>query len=403
MALELDISISSLRAIMRPVPALAPHDSIGRFIRVSRQYGCSCLPVLCGDQLCGIVSEADVLPLLGQESPADTEAALRSPLADVMRPPEAIIRPDASPDEVRRMFIRHKLDLRCALPVVDAGGYCLGLVVYGDLLVAEGPTCRPGTVGGMATPFGVYLTDGTVQAGASNWALVTSGIATGVMLLLAGGAVNLGLEWLSRVTTLPPGLENMDFSDLGGRVSPVAAFFGLAVKALLYLAFFALLRVSSIAGYHAAEHQTVHAMERSEPLVLDVVRRMPRPHPRCGTNIMGIGMLLFTLCPLLVGVLRLGLEDALVLAAVITLFTWRRFGTFLQAVFTTRPASDRQLASGIAAGQALIGTFYTSPPVRPSLLRRVWCMGLLQNLAGLLLVTGAAELFSWTWDHLSHR
>lgn len=401
--MELDISISSLRAVMRPVPALAPHDSIGRFVRVSRQYACSSLPVLCGNQLCGVVSEADALPLLQQESAADTETALRRPIADVMRAPEVVVRPDATPDEARRLFIRHGLDLRSSLPVADAGGYCLGIVVYGDLLIAEGPTCHPGTVGGMATPFGVYLTDGTVQAGASNWALVTSGIATGALLLIAGGMVNFGLEWLSHVTTLPHGIETMDLSELGGHVSPVVALIGLAVKGLLYLVFFGLLRASSIAGYHAAEHQTVHAMERSEPLVLDIVRRMPRPHPRCGTNIMGIGMLLFTLCPLLVNLLHLGLEDALVLAAIITLFTWRRFGTFLQAVFTTRPASDRQIASGIAAGRALLGTYYTSPPVRPSLLRRVWCMGLLQNLAGLLLVTGIVELFSWAWGHFSHH
>ena len=403
MALERDIFISTLRAVMRPVPTIAPHDSIGRFVRLSRQYACSSLPVLCGDQLCGMVSEADVLPLLQQESAEDVETALRRPLADMMRVPDVVIRPDATPDDVRRLFMRHGLNLRSALPVADAGGYCLGIVVHGDLLVSEEPTCRPGTVGGMATPFGVYLTDGTTQAGASNWALVTSGMATGVMLLLAGGAVNLGLEWLSHVMTLPPGVETMDISDLGGRVSPAVALLGLAIKALLYLLFFGLLRASSIAGYHAAEHQTVHAMERSEPLVLEIVRRMPRPHPRCGTNIMGIGMLLFTLCPLLVSLLHLGLEDALVLAAVVTMFTWRRFGTFLQAAFTTRPANDRQLASGIAAGQALIRTFYTSQPVRPSLLRRIWCMGLVQNLAGLLLVTGAAELFSWTWNHFSRR
>ena len=351
----------------------------------------------------GIVFEADVLPLLQQESAADTETALRRSLADVMRSPEVVISPDTSPDEVRRLFIRHRLDLRSALPVADASGYCLGIVVYADLLIAEGPTCQPGTVGGMATPFGVYLTDGTVQAGASNWALVTSGMATGLLLLIAGSVINFGLEWLSHITTLPHGVETMDISDLGGHASPAVALIGLGVKGLLYLVFFGLLRASSIAGYHAAEHQTVHAMERSEPLVLDIVRRMPRPHPRCGTNIMGIGMLLFTLCPLFVSLLHLGLEDALVLAAIITLFTWRRFGTFLQAVFTTRPASDRQLASGIAAGRALLGTFYTSPPVRPSALRRVWCMGLLQNLAGLLLVTGSVELFSWAWSRFSHH
>jgi uncharacterized protein YqhQ len=36
----------------------------------------------------------------------------------------------------------------------------------------------------------------------------------------------------------------------------------------------------------------VHAIERGEPLVLEVVRRMPRVHPRCGTNLVA-GIALF--------------------------------------------------------------------------------------------------------------
>ena len=35
--------------------------------------------------------------------------------------------------------------------------------------------------------------------------------------------------------------------------------------------------------YHGAEHMTVHAQEHGDPLEIDIVRRYPKAHPRCGT------------------------------------------------------------------------------------------------------------------------
>ena len=50
--------------------------------------------------------------------------------------------------------------------VVDGAGVCHGLILYSDLLLPERPRPKPAMIGGMATPFGVYLTDGAQQAGA---------------------------------------------------------------------------------------------------------------------------------------------------------------------------------------------------------------------------------------------
>ncbi len=396
-----DISIASLRAVMRAVPALAPEDSIGRFVRLSRQCACSSLPVLHGNALAGMVSGSDVCRLLAQTDNA--EATLLRPVTEVVRAPVAVMHPTLTPAVARVLFERHSLDLMACLPVVDDAGHCLGIVVYNDLLVAERPVCRPGVVGGMATPFGVYLTDGTVQAGAGNLALVASGMVTGALLLCAGASVSMGVAWLARFVPLLRGMDTLDTGDAAAVVSPTVAALNFIAKLLIYLVFFGLLRASAIAGYHAAEHQTVHALERNEPLVADVVGRMPRPHPRCGTNIMAIGLIQFTLYPLLEGLFKLDVESAFMLAALANLFAWRHVGAWLQSVFTTRPASDRQLASGIAAGRHLLETFYTSAPVRPHPLRRLWYMGVLQNLLGLALVSGAAAGISWLLAHLNHH
>lgn len=402
MSVEFEQPLSSLRAVMRPLPVLSPEDSISRFIRICRLNACSSLPVLCQTRVCGMVYQKDVLALLSRENATDNDSILHRPLSDIMRP-QLSIRSDSSLQNVRKYFIDQQLDLLHALPVVDDQNYCLGIIIHNDLLLSDAPTCRPGSIGGMATPFGVYLTDGTLQAGASNLALVTSGAVTGGLLLLAVTAVDFCLKSLSRFGHGFHSIASLDVATIGSNVSLTVALLGFAVKLTIYLLFFALLRATSIAGYHAAEHQTVHAMERNEPLVIDVVRRMPRPHPRCGTNIMGIGLLLFTLYPLLVSLLHLEVEDAFFVAAAITFFSWRGFGNFLQAVFTTRPASDKQIASGIAAGETLIKTFYNAKPVRSVLLRRIWCMGIFQNMIGLLLVMGSAQLLTWFIGRFNHN
>ncbi len=53
--------------------------------------------------------------------------------------------------------------------------------------------------------------------------------------------------------------------------------------------------------YHGAEHMTVHAMEKGDPLVVAEIRKYPTAHPRCGTafllTVMIIAIIVFTLVP----------------------------------------------------------------------------------------------------------
>ncbi len=53
--------------------------------------------------------------------------------------------------------------------------------------------------------------------------------------------------------------------------------------------------------YHGAEHMTVHAMEKGDPLVVAEIRKYSTAHPRCGTafllTVMIIAIIVFTLVP----------------------------------------------------------------------------------------------------------
>ena len=53
--------------------------------------------------------------------------------------------------------------------------------------------------------------------------------------------------------------------------------------------------------YHGAEHMTVHAQERGDPLVISAIRQYSPAHPRCGTafllTVMVVAIVVFVLVP----------------------------------------------------------------------------------------------------------
>jgi hypothetical protein len=134
-----------------------------------------------------------------------------------------------------------------------------------------------------------------------------------------------------------------------------------------------------VTGYHAAEHQVVHAIEQGDDLTPEAVRAKPRVHPRCGTNLMAAFILFM--------VLHGGLPSELSwLAFPTALIAWRAFGSLLQHYITTKPANDWQLRSGLRAGEQLLERYQAHVMEQPSRGRRLWNIGLLQVLAGFLLL-----------------
>lgn len=386
----------TLRSVLRPAPPLAPEDSLRRCLYLTRFQPLATLPVLQNGYLCGIVSQSCLLPILEKEPGPAREQLLDSAVSKVMQPPIAIASPDMSVEEVGRLCAQVGLS---EIPVVDTDGYCYGIVSIGDLLIPEAPTPRPAHIGGMATPFGVYLSDGTIRAGASDKALMTTGMLMTLLHKISYlGIFGLGIL-LQRFVHLPKGFVlDPDYSPPDGH--PGMGIFYLAVSLLVIGLFLLLLRSSRLAGYHAAEHQTVHAVERGERLNIDVVRRMPRPHPRCGTNFVA-AVLVFAILSQAFGYIPAfdgGVATLLAIAA--TLLTWRSVGTFLQARFTTRPATDRELASGIAAGEELLARYQHSPPTRPSVFQRIWFTGMPQVATGIGLMFLVFYLAGLAWSHL---
>lgn len=262
-----------------------------------------------------------------------------------------------------------------ALPVFDDARQYLGMVSRADLLAGIHHSVRPPLMGGMATPLGVWLTDGRFSGGAPVLGLFLTGLilSLGLMLstaLLVAGAWAIRPEWGA-----------MAYSGrLGAALEPTSLFnmIAAAIQSFLFLMFF---RVLPLSGVHAAEHQTVWALERGLPLTVENVRRMPRAHPRCGTNLVALG-----------GILTIGIQHLpeitpnwILLVFVAAFFGWRSLGTFLQNHFMTRPATDVQIESGIRAASEVMEKYQEQPFATAPLPLRLLNNGMIWSAAGMVL------------------
>lgn len=355
-----------LADLAQAVPTLRPADSLGKALRLFGTSGQSALPVVDGEMLMGVITESDLLAWLASHDGRLTwveEGASHD--AMVMQAMSTDLTVGDAQDTLDAVLPLFEADGVKALPVVEASGRYRGMLLRHTVLAALSHNMRPARIGGMATPLGVYLTTGHLTAGAGFWGLFLNGFG----LTMVNFGILLGFHQLQL--------------QVGWRVpEPVEAAGALVV-------FLIVLRLSPLAGFHAAEHQTVNAIEQGEPLDPDTVAAMPREHPRCGTNLVALLFAAQLLLPLLAA------EPLWLLPSLAALWvTWRRVGGWLQRVFTTKPPRRYQLLSGLKAGEQLMRAYQAQPAYRAGRVRRFWNMGLLQILAGGLSAMALLELVS---------
>lgn len=354
--------VGEVAARVRP---LALEDSLVRAAESVRTAPGGTVPVQDEGVIVGVVTAST---LAGWFDAAGAGTARSSTVREVLQPLLAPLRSDATlADGLQQL---QELD-RAAAPVVDSSDRYVGVAGHGELLSAAVGGLRPPLIGGMATPFGVYLTDGTRRGGVGDLALVSTGIFLGLIQVLGSW-----FGYRSSVAALTV-LGQLD-SDWSRRLlagGPPSLPPPLLYAVLSLLAFALLFRFSRVTGYHAAEHQVVHAIEQGDDLRADVVRDKPRVHPRCGTNLMAAFGIYLILEPW-----------SGALAFVAALLCWRFFGALLQQYVTTRPARSPELESGLAAGRQLLDRYQLGVGSHASGWRRLWNMGLLQVVLGFFLV-----------------
>jgi len=355
--------------LARPTFSLKPEDSLTLAIERLRNSGMAWVPVQSDHELLGWFGQSAALRIVGEG------LDLTAPVSDhVTRNGPDVIPAQISGADALRWFDDRRV-LEAAVQGLD--GRIFGWISPVDLAERPVPRVRPPMVGGLATPFGVYLTTGRVSAGPPAWALATTGMVMVTMLLVAS---NFG-DWVGR-EMLRLGMSMPWAVTLSGGIS--------------LLGFFLIMRLIPLSGTHGAEHQVVHTIERGEPLEIDVVRRMPRVHPRCGTNF-ATGVIIY----LTLGTLPLIQDNELrlLIAGLTTLIFWRRLGSFVQLYFSTKPATDKQLLGAIRSANELLVNHQKGSELPATFGQRIWRSGLLQIMVGGWLAVGIyyglATLFKW--------
>ena len=121
--------------------------TLGTVRQVFVSHGVQQVLVVEDSVLRGVVSDRDVLRALSPYLDTASEQArdlqtLRRPVHQVMDHRPVTVRPEASLEEVIRLFSTHRFSW---LPVVEATGHPLGVITWRDLLAWFAPEVRPGT------------------------------------------------------------------------------------------------------------------------------------------------------------------------------------------------------------------------------------------------------------------
>jgi len=393
------MTVRDLRDAIKPGSPLAPDDSAARAVRVLRARAIPALPVAEQGRLIGLVWQLDLVRLLGgADDPMRIAAA--TPVSQIMRPLTLIAAEHQPLSSIARLLSEADAS---AVPVSASDGRYVGMLLARDVLAAISgqPVVPP--VAGLATPRGVYLTTGALRAGAGDLGLTATGATLMAINLVALGIVyGLGalLQYLLPEVARPLPADTPE----GIIVTAMLIVYGLQGAVFLLL-----LRMSPLTRVHGAEHMVVRAIEEGADLTLEKVREMPRVHPRCGTNLMALLILLIIAQQFIAsaGELLSGAAGflGLVVVVMIVLLTWRRLGAGLQRWVTTRRPSDRQLQRAIQVGEELLEKVRNNPSARVGVGRRIWSSGFLQVLIGFSAVAVIAEcsmpLLSQAWRWLT--
>jgi CBS domain-containing protein len=365
--------------LLQEIPSLYPFSSVVEAMETFKKYEVSAIPVVSIDyEVIGIITERDIAHLISLQSIVGWSALKNYSVDTLYLNSTNIVNIEASLEEVAVEFTGKNVEI---VPLIDENGKYSGYCITAAKLISyTSNSIKPRTIGGLATPLGVYLTDGVFYSGAGLPGLIATGIAFGMLINIISLLAIIFLEPYK----LPQSLM-------------------LVIELSLFLL---ILRLSPLSGYHAAEHQTIHAIEKGLELTMENVKKQPKEHERCGTNIMILVLGLSLMFMLSFEYLQyLGmLEQTLILVvfSVILFSNWKKLGNKLQGVFTTARATDSQLMSGIKAGQELL-KFYenNTRPLKISASQKMWNMGIFQVLITFTIVSIIFQIIlSYLWPSL---
>lgn len=354
-----NIDLPTIEKISIELPAISKYFEAARLADAFRETSSDTLPVIDNEaNIIGIVSEYDLAKILPEWSMDEKSYEHNVRVEEIM---STNVWTEKLHTNIKDLLAKvHHMHTR-VIPIVDQNSKYTGMCITRNAVISFlTRKIRPLTLGGLATPLGVYITDGRHQAGVGNFALFLTGFVLSFFILLA--------QFLT--------------SFIFNGVQAFVAFELLAQISIFVL----ILRFTPFSKMHAAEHQTINAIEKGHPLSIETIRMQKREHKRCGTNLMVliVGIQIILLLAVEVGEIS-SLYKFFVLAfGFIFIFSnWHKFGMIVQKYLTTSVASDFYLKSGMKAGMEILKKHKNDKKTKPpAFTEKIWNMGLAQILSG---------------------
>lgn len=367
-----DFNFPAIEEISSEIPAVSEFCNVTRLSELFEMFHTDTLPVIdLQGKIIGIVSEFDLAQIVPEWSLRESGYQCNIKVFDIMTNQ---VWTETKNTNVKDLIDKiNKMHTR-VIPLVDKDGYYTGSCITRSSIISYlARLIKPSTLGGLATPLGVYITDGKHQAGAGNLGLFMTGVSLGVVLWLIEQSFAFSLKQL-----------HIQISSENTAVFPI-------IFILQIFMFLVILRLTPLAKIHAAEHQTINAIEKGLPLTLETVKMQPREHKRCGTNLMVLFIGIQLVMLLFIGYL----QEVTSFFQFIFLFggfmfvfsNWRRWGMWLQKYFTTVKAPDSYIINGIKTGEEILNKHKNDFDAKPaSFLRKLWCMSIIQIISGFISV-----------------
>ncbi len=368
--------LPSIDEISIELPAVSEYCPASRLPDLFKAFDSDTLPVIdIRGKLVGIISEYDLATILPEWS-FDRESYLHEQEVSSLMTKE--VWAETKNTNISELLSKvNKMHTR-VVPIVEKDRTYTGAAITRSSIVNYlTQFVKPRSLGGLATPLGVYITDGKHQAGAGNLGLFLTGLSL--------GAIIFAVQLVSYMI-----LGAADVQSIDSQYLPLI----LIGQILLFLF---LLRLTPLVKIHAAEHKTINAIEKGMPLSVETVKAQPKEHLRCGTNLMalilGIQLIIIIYASYLTSISPLLQFIYLIIGFSFVFSYWRRGGMLIQKYFTTVKPPEKYILSGIKAGEEILRkNKEDTNPNEPSLLTKIWNIGIIQIITGFIIVNNILGL-----------
>lgn len=318
-------NLTNINSVAEDIFSVSKYLDISKLPDIFHFAGTDTLPVIDKDGLIvGIVSEFDLAKVAKELSFDKNSYQSQFTVENIMTTDVRVETYGADISDLLNNL--DQMHIR-VLPIIDDAGFYTGKCVTRKKLINFlAKKIKPRTISGVATPIGVYLSDGLHQVGAKNIGLILNGMVFASFFFVA--------EFLTA------GIHN--------------DFFASILKLFMFLIFFKIFPISQI---HASEHKVINAIEKGLPLDVKTVQKQSRIHIRCGTNLLVLFLgisIIFYITNIIVPKIWL-LRFMISFLLLIGLFSyWKQIGQKIQKFFTTREPTDKQVENAIKVGEELL-------------------------------------------------